>query len=128
MASNSTLSQHIQESPIDVLDLSTRAINALQKAGIDTVGDLVGLSDLRSIKGIGKVSTAEIRGKLRDFADVCVEGSDDDLLRLPIIKSAANLLSSLVPLIQKILNAIQKPRYFEILRLHYGLQDYESKT
>jgi hypothetical protein len=91
------------------------------------VGDLVGLSDLQSIKGIGKVSAAEIRGKLGDFADVCAEDGDD-MIKPYVIQSQANVFSSLVPLTVRITDAIGKPRYLEILRLHYGLLGCEPQT
>lgn len=51
---------------IDTLNLSVRAYNALRKAGIDTVGQLLGMSEeqLMSIKGFGRKCLEEVVEKL----------------------------------------------------------------
>ncbi len=52
--------------PIDSLDLSTRARNALVRAGLTTPADLAGRSDeeLLALRGFGKSSLEQIRGQL----------------------------------------------------------------
>lgn len=54
---------------IDELEISSRAINTLRKLGINTIGDLVKLSedDLREAKSIGRKSLKEIKDALADM-------------------------------------------------------------
>jgi DNA-directed RNA polymerase subunit alpha len=55
--------------PIQELELSVRAGNCLEAANIETVGDLVKMteSDLLKIRSFGKTSLREIRRKLADM-------------------------------------------------------------
>jgi DNA-directed RNA polymerase subunit alpha len=55
--------------PISDLDLSVRASNCLDSAGIRTVGELTSMSedDLLKIRSFGKTSLREIRRKLEDL-------------------------------------------------------------
>ena len=56
-----------QEDPIDKLDLSVRSYNALTRAGVQTVGEVLQLVDtrkLRTIPALGKQSISEIKGEL----------------------------------------------------------------
>lgn len=55
------------ENGLEVLELSTRAVNALQKAGVKTVGELKRLSreDLVEIEGLGEKSAEEILLKIK---------------------------------------------------------------
>ena len=55
--------------PIDVLNLSTRARNALIRADLTTPEDLLSLSevDLLNIRGLGPKSVTEILDRLRDW-------------------------------------------------------------
>jgi DNA-directed RNA polymerase subunit alpha len=57
------------EMPIADLDLSVRASNCLDSAGIRTVGELVNMSeaDLLKIRSFGKTSLREIKRKLEDL-------------------------------------------------------------
>jgi len=55
--------------PIQVLCLPHRIENALVKAGIDRVYDLIG-KDLRKIKGVGKESIDILASRLDDFFTV----------------------------------------------------------
>lgn len=54
---------------IDVLDLSTRVLNLLHRAGIHTVGQLKRTSDARlmSIRSFGIVSLHEVRAKVVEY-------------------------------------------------------------
>ncbi|MGC9006259.1 MAG: DNA-directed RNA polymerase subunit alpha [Sulfurihydrogenibium sp.] len=54
---------------IDELEISSRAINTLRKLGINTIGDLVKLSeeDLKEAKSIGRKSLKEIKDALADM-------------------------------------------------------------
>ena len=56
---------------IDHLDLSARITNALHRAGINTVGDLLMCteSQLYSIKGLGKESVLKLLDKIGEFRD-----------------------------------------------------------
>jgi len=55
--------------PIQELELSVRASNCLESANIETVGDLVKMTeaDLLKIRSFGKTSLREIRRKLADM-------------------------------------------------------------
>jgi len=61
---------HQQPSPgIEVLNLSARAYNCLKRAGIHKADQLLALSDtdLLSIRGLGRLSLAEIRQKVTTY-------------------------------------------------------------
>ncbi|MHA1215551.1 MAG: DNA-directed RNA polymerase subunit alpha C-terminal domain-containing protein [Candidatus Hodarchaeales archaeon] len=56
--------------PIDCLDLSLRTYNALRRAGIDTIGDLLNveeMGEILQIRNIGEISYKEIEEKIRNF-------------------------------------------------------------
>ena len=55
--------------PISELDLSSRAQNCLEYAGVETVRELVRLSEeeLFAIRNFGETSMIEIREKLNEF-------------------------------------------------------------
>lgn len=63
--------QSVALMPIDVLDLTVRSYNCLRKAGINTIGDLLSISEdkLRTIKNLGNKSVAEILMKLEPYRD-----------------------------------------------------------
>lgn len=62
------MTEALENTNIEALDLEVRAINCLKRAGIHTIGDLCGRihcsSDLNSIRCCGKTSIAEIMDKL----------------------------------------------------------------
>ncbi len=68
-----------QEDPIDQLNLRNRSFNALTRAGIQTVGEVVQLVEsgkLRTISGLGRKSILEIENKLTQveiFSDSEIE-------------------------------------------------------
>ena len=51
---------------IEELDLSVRSFNCLKRAGINTVGDLIGKSedDMMKVRNLGRKSLDEVIGKL----------------------------------------------------------------
>lgn len=55
--------------PIDELELSIRSYNCLRRAGINTVGELLALSedDLTHVRNLGRKSREEIRQKLAEL-------------------------------------------------------------
>jgi DNA-directed RNA polymerase alpha subunit len=53
------------ESPIEDLELSSRARNAIHRLGCDRVMDVLGL-DLSAVRGIGRKSRVEVRAALRN--------------------------------------------------------------
>ena len=56
--------------PIDCLDLSLRTYNALRRAGIDTIGDLLNveeMGEILQIRNIGEISYKEIEEKIRNL-------------------------------------------------------------
>lgn len=58
-----------KQSDLYKLGLSTRSLNCLRRGGIETVRELSRCTDdqLMSIKGLGVVNLAEIRGKFERF-------------------------------------------------------------
>ncbi len=67
----SGVDQRIYETPIEVLDLSTRVFNALKRAGIHTVGAVLdqvrkGPNALTNIRNFGEKSLQELMEKLRE--------------------------------------------------------------
>ena len=56
---------------LDALNLSTRSYNALKRGGIDSIGELVRLSqsDLARMQGIGAKSHGEIVGNTHDYLE-----------------------------------------------------------
>lgn len=61
--------EEILNQPLDVLELSPRALNGLKRAEIKTIGELVSKTeeDLMSIKNLGEKSIEEIKQKLSDI-------------------------------------------------------------
>ena len=55
--------------PIEELDFSVRSYNCLKRAGVNTIGDIIGLScdDLMRVRNMGKRSLIEILSKLKDL-------------------------------------------------------------
>ena len=67
----SVQAQTVELLPIDVLDLTVRSYNCLRRAGINTVGDLLLLSEdkLRTVRNLGNKSVKEILMKLEPYRD-----------------------------------------------------------
>ena len=63
--------QAVEFTPIDVLELTVRSYNCLCRAGIETIGDLLSISedDMRRIRNLGNKSVAEILTKLKPYRD-----------------------------------------------------------
>ncbi|MGC9070631.1 MAG: DNA-directed RNA polymerase subunit alpha [Elusimicrobiales bacterium] len=61
--------EELMNQPVDVLELSQRAINGLKKADIKTIGELVSKTeeDLLAIKNFGEKSLDEIKEKLNEI-------------------------------------------------------------
>ena len=59
----------VLEKNIEDLELTVRSLNALTQAGIDTVSDLVSMTEgeLNSVKNLGKKSLSEIKDKIREL-------------------------------------------------------------
>ena len=62
------VTQSMEETPIEGLDLTVRAYNSLRRAGFDTVGDLLNALEsgfeLKSIKNCGVQSVRDIKIRL----------------------------------------------------------------
>ena len=58
--------EKVLEMTIEELDLSVRSFNCLKRAGINTVGDLIGKSedDMMKVRNLGRKSLDEVVGKL----------------------------------------------------------------
>ena len=56
----------VMDMNIDELELSVRSYNCLKRAGINTVGDLIGKSedDMMKVRNLGRKSLDEVIGKL----------------------------------------------------------------
>ena len=61
--------------PIEELNLSVRAYNALYRARIDTIGELAlkSKADLKRIRNLGRSCLEEIEGALKRYHIVLVE-------------------------------------------------------
>ena len=61
--------EKVLEMNIDELELSVRSYNCLKRAGIDTVGALVGKTsdELMKVRNLGKTSLNEVLAKLKDL-------------------------------------------------------------
>jgi DNA-directed RNA polymerase subunit alpha len=61
--------RELLDRPLADLELSVRARNCLDGAELDTVGDLVSLSeaDVMKLKNLGKTSLTEIKNKLSEL-------------------------------------------------------------
>ena len=67
IAPNRNAASFSREDPIENLDLSVRSYNALTRAGVQTVGELLQLVDtgkLSAISALGRKSISEIKGEL----------------------------------------------------------------
>ena len=67
------------EKNIEDLELTVRSLNALTQAGIDTVSDLVSMTEgeLNSVKNLGKKSLSEIKDKIRELG-LSLSDSDEE--------------------------------------------------
>lgn len=61
--------EKVLEMTIEELDLSVRSFNCLKRAGINTVGDLIGKSEneMMKVRNLGKKSLEEVIGKLNSL-------------------------------------------------------------
>ena len=69
----------VLEKNIEDLELTVRSLNALTQAGIDTVSDLVSMTEgeLNSVKNLGKKSLSEIKDKIRELG-LSLSDSDEE--------------------------------------------------
>lgn len=59
---------HLPPNAIERLDLSIRAYNALKRAGLDTVEDILNCPyDLIKVRNLGQKSIEEIKTKIREY-------------------------------------------------------------
>ena len=67
------------ETSIEVVDLSSRSLNCLKKAGIKTLGDLVKMTEeeLVGVKSLGAKSHDEIKDVLKKF-NLSLKGEEQD--------------------------------------------------
>ena len=126
--------------PLDALALPPRARNALDRAGVITVEDVLHLlSDpgLSSIKGLGRKSGRAVEEAIRNLLDNAAEASPEDIREMadprPALITVAHdgvpdLLRLAPPLIGKVIELSGDPRDWEILRRRYGLDGKEPST
>lgn len=69
----------IKEKPLEELDLSVRPYNCLKRSSINTVGDLVGLTEVEvmRVRNLGKKSLDEILEKVKDLG-LCFRNPDEE--------------------------------------------------
>ena len=69
--------------PVDLLQLSNRALNALLNAGINYINQLHNktLSDLFAFKGMGKASAKEIHDKYSKFSGDNLELGENSTIK-----------------------------------------------
>lgn len=82
VTASNTNSGDILEQPLSILELSTRASNALKRADIKTIGELMELSDkkINSFKNFGDKSMEEIKTKLAAIGLSLGEKSNKEVL------------------------------------------------
>ncbi len=99
------------ESPIEDLELSSRALNAIHRLGCDRVKDLLGL-DLSTVRGIGRKTRGEVRAALRNSGlpqpdldrqlDFEIQGLDSSLERMHgRIRAALDAVAKEIAVVQK---------------------------
>lgn len=104
----------VLNTPIEELNLSVRALNALNSAGLKTVKDIVdfGLSLLKKRKNVGRKTITNIKEAILAI---------HKLQKLPIEET------SFVGIIDDFLTFIT-PKYLPIIQLRYGYDDGKSRT
>ena len=73
-----------QEHDLAILELSCRSYNCLRRAGIDTVEQLLGVSEeqLLDIRNFGETSLREVRAKIEGFVEMKSEQVTDESVDL----------------------------------------------
>jgi len=99
------------ESPIEDLELSSRALNAIHRLGCGSVKDVLGL-DLSTVRGIGRKTRGEVRAALRNSGlpqpdsdeqlDSEIQGLDSSLERMHgRIRAALDAVAKEIAVVQK---------------------------
>ena len=72
MIENENISEKIKALPIEALDLSLRSFNCLKRAGKDTIGDLLPMSeeDFMKVRNLGRKSMEEVIDKLTQIQGI----------------------------------------------------------
>ena len=70
--------EKVLEMTIEELDLSVRAFNCLKRAGVNTVGDLIGKSqdEMMKVRNLGKKSLEEVLAKLDSLGFSLTKGDE----------------------------------------------------
>ena len=108
--------------PTEELQLSVRTYNALKRARINSVADLLDYSqeDLLEIKNFGAKSAEEVIGALQARLGITLPG---DVPEVPFDELSEAEVSALIDH-----TSILTPRSRDLLRLRYGLDDGRKKT
>jgi len=134
-----------EEAPLDkisvlVLGLSARGYNALRRANIHTIQQLINCTekDLLSLRNIGVTTLYDVRNKLNSYIDTMLRTGDWDP---QLIQNSDNTESSLSPPLEQVgaaptldeafnelFRTLKNPRQSMIIRLRYGLGDGIPRT
>lgn len=125
--------------PVSILDLSSRSANALERADISSLGELMTakFDGLMEIRGIGETLSDEIEEVLDDFLVRSADLSDEEVEKLiddrPFLigvepRDLPDLIEYIVLIAEEILTALGDERDFEILRRRHGLKSSKIYT
>jgi DNA-directed RNA polymerase delta subunit len=134
-----TISDPIYSLPISALKLSSRAANALNRAGIATIQELVNVEaeGLRKIRGIGATLSNEIEQKLAGFLESSEDFTYEKIQELKDprpylitenLDHPPNLVKHIEKLSRRLLYALGDQRDFEILKRRHGLEKSKIYT
>jgi DNA-directed RNA polymerase alpha subunit len=100
--------------PIDELNLSTRAFNALNLVGLKTVEDILnfGLDNLAKMKNVGRTTIKDIKKEILSLPEKATQELKED---------------SFVAAIEAIISCFT-PKYLPVLKARYGYEDAKRKT
>ena len=97
----------VQDKPIDVLGLGTRSHNALKRAGIHTVGDLIQMSskEIFELRNVGVLSRDEITAVIESIVQsgkLVYSGDTDILISNPNNNSDDHKIAEILPEVETI--------------------------
>ena len=114
-----------KDTPIQILQLSKRSYNVLEKFNIITVQDLltVSIEDIKNFKGIGKKSIQEILSKIELLKDYNFDNIDISIEDLglseeeKISKESVDFLKKVAKILncntEKLISNISERRFFQ---------------
>lgn len=98
---------------LEGLDLSIRPYNALRRAEINSIGELMAISPdrLRSIRNIGKTSVAEINRKIADYKEKGIKQNEQGISYVFAMLKRINFQSSTYSAVDAVLEVAEEMIY-----------------